>query len=66
LFQKGAIEWDKSPVISIVGTRQLTAYGARQCRALVAALSVFNPIIVSGLAYGADIIAHRAALECEL
>lgn len=66
LFQKGSIKWDKSPVISIVGTRQLTAYGARQCRALVAALSVFNPIIVSGLAYGADIIAHRAALECEL
>ena len=66
LFQKGAIEWDKSPVISIVGTRQLTAYGARKCRALVAALSVFNPIIVSGRAYLVDIIAHRAALECEL
>ena len=66
LFQKGAIEWDKSPVISIVGTRQLTAYGARQCSALVGALSVFNLIIVSGHAYGADIIDNRAALECDL
>lgn len=66
LFQKGSIKWDKSPVISIVGTRQLTPYGERQCKALVAALSVFNPIVVSGLAYGADITAHKAAIECGL
>jgi DNA processing protein len=66
LFKDGTIKWDKSPVISIVGTRQLTTYGKRQCKALVAALSVFNPIIVSGLEYGADIIAHKAAIECDL
>lgn len=66
LFQIGAIIWNKSPVISIVGTRQLTAYGERQCRRLVEALSVFNPIVVSGYAYGTDITAHKAALDCNL
>ena len=30
------------------------------------ALSVFNPIVVSGYAYGTDITAHKAALDCNL
>lgn len=66
LFQKGNIEWDKSPVISIVGTRKLTSYGKKQCEELLDSLSVFNPIIVSGFAYGADITAHKAALNLNL
>lgn len=66
LFQQGNIQWKDSPVISIVGTWQLTSYGKSQCQDLVESLSVFNPIIVSGFAYGTDITAHKAALEAGL
>ena len=66
LFQKGNINWDSSPIISIVGTRKLTTYGKKQCQDLVESLSVFNPVIVSGFAYGTDITAHKAALDFNL
>lgn len=66
LFQKGNIKWEGSPVISIVGTRKLTSYGKKQCENLIKELSVFNPIVVSGFAYGADITAHKAAIEFNL
>ncbi len=66
LFQKGNIQWSDSPVVSIVGTRQLTSYGKTQCKQLVESLAVFNPIVVSGFAYGADIAAHKAALDAGL
>ena len=66
LFKKGNIKWNASPVISIVGSRKLTRYGKKQCEDLVEELSVFNPIVVSGFAYGADITAHKAALKHNL
>lgn len=51
--------------VSIVGTRDLSAYGYRWCRETVRALAASgaNPTIVSGLAFGTDITAHRAAAE---
>lgn len=51
-------------VVSIVGTRHCTAYGADFTRRLVEDLAgaVDNLVVVSGLAYGIDICAHRAAL----
>lgn len=54
--------------LSIVGTRQLTSYGERLISELITALSHLTevPVIISGLAYGADITAHRAALEAGL
>lgn len=60
--QRG-ISWNK--VISIVGTRNATAYGAGFVKKLVQELAsmVDGLVVVSGLAYGIDIIAHRAALE---
>ena len=55
-----------APTVAIVGTRHATAYGVGFTRDFVAALAekcLTPPIIVSGLAYGIDIAAHRAALE---
>ena len=51
--------------ISVVGTRNISDYGKEWCRRIVEALarSGRNPVIVSGLAYGTDIMAHAAALE---
>lgn len=63
LFSSGCISMQNQKVISIVGTRQVTSYGAEFCRNLIAELTPLNPIIVSGFAYGVDIIAHEAALE---
>lgn len=50
-------------VISIVGTRQITAYGTECIRRLIAELAPLDPVIVSGFAYGVDIAAHQAAME---
>lgn len=56
------------PMIGIVGTRDISPYGREWCRKLVEALSAaaVQPCIVSGMAYGADGIAHKTALELGL
>ena len=52
-------------LLSVVGTRTATPYGQEQCRRLIGELAQRIPdlVIVSGLAYGIDVAAHRAALE---
>jgi len=57
--------WGLRPMIGIVGTRDISPYGREWCRKLVAALAATSaqPCIVSGLAYGADGIAHQSALD---
>lgn len=56
------------PLITIVGTRDITPYGREWCRRIVFALAdaPVKPCIVSGLAYGVDATAHTAALEAGL
>lgn len=66
LFSSGAIDFKNRKIISIVGTRQITAYGIEFCKNLIADLAPLNPIIVSGFAYGVDIVAHQAAMEHNL
>ncbi len=63
LFYRGNIDLNKKRIISIVGTRKMTLYGKEFCENLVRELAPFNPIIVSGLAYGVDITAHKAAIR---
>lgn len=66
LFTSGNINLENRRVISIVGTREITSYGTNFCKKLLEDLAIFNPIIVSGFAYGVDIIAHQAAMEHKL
>jgi DNA processing protein len=66
LFQSGSIDLQHKKLISIVGTRQVTNYGADFTRNLIEELMPLNPVIVSGFAYGVDIVAHQAALDCGL
>lgn len=56
------------PMIGIVGTRDISPYGREWCRKMVEALAAapVQPCIVSGLAFGADGIAHKTALDCGL
>ncbi len=63
LFATGNINWNTRKVISIVGTRQITSYGIEFCKKLIEDLAPLNPIIVSGFAYGVDIVAHQAAMD---
>lgn len=66
LFSTGNIDFNNRKIISIVGTRKITPYGAEFCKSLISELAPLNPIIVSGFAYGVDIVAHQAAIENEL
>ena len=66
LFSFGTINWNNRKIISIVGTRQVSAYGVDFCKKLIQDLAPLNPIIVSGFAYGVDIVAHQAALDNNL
>jgi len=66
LFQSGNINLKEQRIISIVGTRKITTQGIAACENLVEAISPFNPIIVSGFAYGTDITAQKAALKHNL
>lgn len=63
LFYKGAITWNATRSISIVGTRTATNYGLDFCRELLSDLQVLDVQIVSGLAFGIDIQAHLSALD---
>jgi DNA processing protein len=65
-FKEGNFKFENQPVISIVGTRKITSYGRDFCEKLIFDLKEYNPIIVSGFAYGVDICAHRAALKNKL
>lgn len=68
LYSMGDIPFNAEHIVSIVGTRHATEYGKDLCRNFVADLARLLPgtLIVSGLAYGIDICAHRAAIEAGL
>ena len=65
LFYKGTADLNATHIINIVGTRHSTPYGQDLVRRFVADLRTLCPdvLIVSGLAYGIDICAHRQALD---
>lgn len=62
LYYKGNADLNVSKIISIVGTRNNTDYGKQLTEQLVSELQSLNVLIVSGLAYGIDVIAHKAAV----
>jgi DNA processing protein len=66
LFSTGNIFLKNRKIISIVGTRQISSYGMNFCKNLIGDLAPLDPVIVSGFAYGVDIVAHQSALEHNL
>lgn len=68
LFFKGNAELNPLRVINMVGTRNATDYGKQLCVRFLQELQALCPgvLVVSGLAYGIDINAHRAALACHI
>ncbi len=67
-YLKGEADLDSANILSIVGTRNATHYGREACEDIIHDLCENHPelIIVSGLAYGIDIAAHRSALKNKL
>nr|WP_294782784.1 DNA-processing protein DprA [uncultured Flavobacterium sp.] len=66
IFTAGNLDFKNKKIISIVGTRQITSYGTEFCRKLIEDLAPLDPIIVSGFAYGVDIVAHQVAMDLGL
>jgi len=66
LFHSGNINLKQQKTISIVGTRNITNYGRILCEQIIEELSVLNPVIISGFAYGTDITAHKSAIKNNL
>ena len=67
-YMKGDVDLEAGKILSVVGTRKMTSYGRCQTEDLIANLAGAFPdlLIVSGLAYGVDVCAHRKALACGL
>ena len=63
LYVKGNINLNQVKAVGIVGTRQATTYGKEQVEQLMEGLVPHQPLIISGLAYGIDIHAHKQALK---
>jgi DNA processing protein len=66
MFTSGNLNINNRKIISIVGTRQITSYGTEFTKKLIEDLAPLDPIIVSGFAYGVDIVAHQAAMDHNL
>ncbi len=66
LYAKGNTNFNVDRVVSIVGTRNPTDYGKSFCEQLLEDLAPYQPLIISGLAYGIDGVAHKAALKHKL
>ncbi|OGX85132.1 DNA protecting protein DprA [Hymenobacter lapidarius] len=63
LYYQGTADLNAPKTVALVGTRKATDYGREQTERIVQGLLPHRPLVVSGLAYGIDIMAHRAALQ---
>ncbi len=66
LYTRGSMNLNPDRSVAIVGTRKPTPYGKAKCEQIISELASYSPLILSGLAYGVDITAHRAALRYHL
>jgi DNA processing protein len=65
-FSKGNFDFNLDRTVGIVGTRSATSYGKAATRKIIEDLALYQPAIISGLAYGIDIEAHRMAIQADL
>ena len=63
LYYKGNADLNHPRIISVIGTRDATNYGKDICEKFIRELAELNVLVVSGLAYGIDICAHKAAVK---
>ena len=63
LYYRGTADLNAPKIISIIGTRNNTDYGKQITEKIIADLKERSILIISGLAFGVDAIAHKAALQ---
>ena len=63
LYYRGTADLNSSKIISIIGTRNNTEYGKQITEKFIEDIQAQNLVILSGLAFGIDAIAHKAALQ---
>ena len=66
LYKKGNMDLNPERCVSIVGTRKPTQYGKSVAEEMIETLAPYDITIVSGLAYGIDITAHRQSIKCNI
>ncbi len=66
LYYRGNADLNANKIVSVVGTRNHSEYGRHQCEKLVEDLGEQKVTVISGLAFGIDTIAHKAALKNNL
>lgn len=66
LFVRGDFRLFEEKCVAVVGTRRASSYGLAFVKSFVEEIASFSPVIASGLAYGIDVQAHRAALDAGL
>lgn len=66
IYYKGNADLNHEKIVAVVGTRRASEYGKTMTDAIIEGLSDLGVIIISGLAYGIDTCAHKAALNCNL
>ena len=66
IYSKGASNLNPDKCIAIVGTRKMTSYGKQFVKELMEELNAYQPTIVSGLAYGVDVFAHKQSIKNEM
>ena len=66
LYYRGNADLNTSKIISVVGTRNNSDYGKMVCEKFIEGLQSENILVVSGLAFGIDTVAHKAALKNNL
>ncbi|MES2679353.1 MAG: DNA-processing protein DprA [Bacteroidota bacterium] len=66
LYYKGSADLNSERIVAVVGTRRPSDYGREKTEELISDLSASNILVISGLAYGIDVLAHKTALENKL
>ncbi|MEL6944118.1 MAG: DNA-processing protein DprA, partial [Bacteroidota bacterium] len=66
LYYRGTTDLNVQRMVAIVGTRKPSVHGIAICEELVENLKDYGVTIISGLAYGIDVTAHRKCLEQQM
>lgn len=66
LFVKGDTNLNHDKIVGIVGTRKCSPYGVEMTRRIIEGLKPHNAYIISGLAFGIDICAHKYAMDMDM
>ncbi len=66
LYYRGDADLDATKTVAIVGTRKNSDYGKKLTDQIIEGLQEYNPLILSGLAFGVDTLAHKSAVKHKL